>query len=336
MGIKITRKQLSKPVPVYDITVPETSSFLANNVVVHNCSEICLPTEPDESFVCNLASMNIGRYDYWKDTNAVNIMIRMLDMVMEEFIDKSKDIPYFEAAHKFAKNHRALGLGVLGWHDYLQEHNIAFESYDAMKANNEIFSNIRAKADEETRNLAKQFGEPEVCKGYGVRNSTLLAIAPTTSSSYILGAASPGIEPLNTNYFVKDLSKGNFTYRNPRLKRLLESKGKDDASTWRSILINDGSVEHLDCLSDHEKSVYRTFGEINQLSIIQQAAQRQKYIDQSQSLNTRLHPATSTKDANALLVEAWKLGVKTLYYQRGVNPSQELARNIMKCSSCEA
>jgi ribonucleoside-diphosphate reductase alpha chain len=165
---------------------------------------------------------------------------------------------------------------------------------------------------------------------------TTLAIAPTTSSSFILGQVSPSIEPLNSNYFVKDLSKGKFTYKNPYLEKVLETHGKNDRATWQTILIKGGSVQHLEFLSANEKEVFKTFGEISQKEILIQASARQKYIDQSQSINLMVHPKSSPKDVNQLMIFAWEQGVKSLYYQRGTNPAQELGRNLLQCVSCEA
>ena len=183
--------------------------------------------------------------------------------------------------------------------------------------------------------MAVEYGEPKGMLGTGQRNLTRTAIAPTTSSSFILGQVSPSIEPLASNYFTKDLAKGKFTYRNPHLKGVLHDHGKDNDETWKSILIRGGSVQHLDFLTDKEKDVFKTFSEITPLSIVQQAGARQKYIDQSQSLNILIHPDVSAKDVNSLIIEGWKLGVKTFYYQRSANPAQELVRDIMTCASCE-
>jgi len=183
--------------------------------------------------------------------------------------------------------------------------------------------------------LAKSLGEPELLKGYGRRNTTTMAIAPTTSSSFILGQVSPSIEPLNSNYFVKNLAKGKFTYRNPYLADLLEKYEKNTPEVWKSILVKGGSVQHLEFLTDEEKDVFKTFGEISQKEIVIQAAQRQKYIDQGQSLNLMIPPKTSPKEINSLLIFGWEQGVKSFYYQRSANPSQELARSILTCSSCE-
>jgi ribonucleoside-diphosphate reductase alpha chain len=306
--------------------------ILASNL----CNEIFLPSSENESFVCDLASMNLENYDEWKDTDAVETIIFFLDAVMTEFINKTENDKHMQAPRNFAINHRALGLGVLGWHSLLQKKNISFESMQAKFLNNEIWKNIRSKADESTKKLAELYGEPSLLKGYGRRNTTTLAVAPTTSSSFILGQVSPSIEPLNSNYYVKDLAKGKFTYKNPYLKDLLASKDKDDDDTWKSILIKAGSVQHLDFLTQEEKDIFKTFGEISQKEIIIQAAQRQKYIDQGQSLNLMIPPNTKPKDVNELIIFAWEQGIKGLYYQRSANPAQELARSILSCKSCEA
>jgi ribonucleoside-diphosphate reductase alpha chain len=300
------------------------------------CSEIMLPNNKNESFVCNLASMNLEQWDEWKNTDAVQVMIHFLDAVMTEFIDKTENDKYMQAPRNFAINHRALGLGVLGWHSLLQKKNTAFESMDAKFLNVEIWKFIRSESDKATCDLATKFGEAPLLKGYGRRNTTTLAVAPTTSSSFILGQVSPSVEPLNSNYFVKDLSKGKFTYKNPYLKKLLEEKNQDNDDIWKSILVKGGSVQHLDFLKQEEKDVYKTFGEISQKEIVIQASQRQKYIDQGQSLNIMIPPNTKPKEVNELMVFAWEMGIKSLYYQRSANPAQELARSILNCKSCEA
>ena len=300
------------------------------------CSEIFLSTFEDESFVCNLSSINLDKWRELRDTDAIKVLIYFLDAVMTEFISKTEGVKYMEAPHRFAVNQRALGLGVLGWHSYLQQHNIAFESMEAKMENSSIFETIRQQCDEATQELAAKFGEPPLLEGYGKRNVTTMAIAPTTSSSFILGQVSPSIEPLNSNYFVKDLAKGKFTYKNNYLKKLLKEKGKDDNDTWKSILLKAGSVQHLDFLSSHEKDVFKTFGEISQKEIVIQAAQRQKYIDQGQSLNLMIAPSVRAKDVNELMIFAWEQNIKSLYYQRSANPAQELARSILECSTCQS
>ena len=306
---------------------------------IHNsnlCNEVQLSNSEDESFVCDLSSLNLETYDEWKDTDAVETLVYFLDAVMTEFIDKTEDMDFMEAPRKFAINQRALGVGVLGWHSYLQSKMIAFESMDAKLLNVEIFKRIRTLCDLASANLAHLLGEPPLLKGYGRRNTTTMAIAPTTSSSFILGQVSPSIEPLNSNYFIKDLAKGKFTFKNSYLITLLENKGINTQVTWKSILSKGGSVQHLNELTDDEKAVFKTFGEISQKEIVIQAAQRQKWIDQGQSLNLMIPANTKPKDVNELMIFAWESGIKGLYYQRSTNPAQELARSILSCSTCES
>jgi ribonucleoside-diphosphate reductase alpha chain len=300
------------------------------------CSEICLPSSEGESFVCNLASMNLLTFDEWEETDAVETMTWFLDAVMEEYIEKTEGIKFMESAREFAMKWRALGLGQLGWHSYLQSKMIPFESFEAHMLAAKISRTIDEKSLEASKELAIEYGEPAGMLGYGERNLTRTAVAPTTSSSFILGQVSPSIEPLASNYFTKDLAKGKFTYRNPYLKQILVDADKDTDEVWMSILKRGGSVQHLEFLSEHDKSVFKTFSEITPLVIVQQAAARQKHIDQAQSLNTMIHPDVSAKDVNALIIEGWKLGIKTFYYQRSANPAQELVRDIMNCASCEA
>lgn len=298
------------------------------------CSEIALHSNKNESFVCNLSSMNLLHYDEWKDTDAVETLTYFLDSVMTEFITKCKDSPFMDSAANFAENQRALGIGVLGWHSLLQSKMISFESMPAKLLNTEIHKKIQEKTQYATEQLAEVYGEPPLLKGYGKRNVTTMAIAPTTSSSFILGQVSPSIEPLNSNYFVKDLAKGKFTYKNPYLENLLIKHNENTPEVWKSVLVKGGSVQHLKFLSDNEKSVFKTFGEISQKEVLIQAAQRQKFIDQAQSLNIMVHPKSSPKDVSQLMIFAWEQGVKTLYYQRGTNPSQELSRNLLDCQAC--
>jgi ribonucleoside-diphosphate reductase alpha chain len=301
------------------------------------CSEIMLSNSEDESFVCDLSSLNLETWEEWT-SDTVEVLVYFLDAVMSEFIEKTEGMKFMEAPRKFAMNQRALGVGVLGWHSLLQSKKIAFESMEAKILNNQIWGDIRKRADYATRFLAQNFGKAPIYEGteYTRRNTTTLAVAPTTSSSFILGQVSPSIEPLNSNYFVKDLAKGKFTYKNPYLKKLLKEKGKDDDDTWKSILVKGGSVQQLEFLTQEEKDVFKTFGEISQKEIVIQAAQRQKYIDQGQSLNIMIPPNTKPKDVNELMIFAWEQGIKSLYYQRSANPAQELARSILSCSTCES
>jgi len=300
------------------------------------CSEIFLSNQEDESFVCNLSSLNLERWDSMSNTDAVETLVYFLDAVMSEFIEKTEGVKFMEAPRKFAINQRALGVGVLGWHSLLQSKLIAFESMEAKLLNIDIWKTIRQKADQATQELAQIFGEPELLKGYGRRNSTTLAVAPTTSSSFILGQVSPSIEPLNSNYFTKDLAKGKFTFKNPYLYSLLKEKNMNTPEIWRDILSHGGSVQHLSFFTQEEKDIFKNFGEIPQKEIVIQAAQRQKYIDQGQSLNIMVPANTKPKDINELMIFAWEQGIKSLYYQRSSNPSQELARSINACSTCES
>ncbi len=300
------------------------------------CTEIMEASNVAESFVCCLASLNLLHYDNWKDTDLTETLTWFLDAVMTDYIEKTKDIPFMAAAHQFATNQRALGIGTLGWHSYLQSKLIAFESTEAKLLNTQIHRLVRDKTQAATREMAIRYGEPPLLKGYGLRNVTTMAIAPTTSSSFILGQVSPSIEPLNGNYFTKDLAKGKFPYRNPHLEKVLEAHGKNTEAVWKSILIKGGSVQHLDWLSQQERDVFKTFGEISQKEIVIQAAARQRFIDQGQSLNLMIPPDTSPKQVSELLIFGWESGLKSFYYQRSANPSQELARDIMACASCQA
>ncbi|MEO6134949.1 MAG: ribonucleoside-diphosphate reductase subunit alpha [Ginsengibacter sp.] len=299
------------------------------------CSEIMLPSTEDESFICCLSSMNLETYDEWKDSDAVRLAIFFLDAVLQEFIAKTDDNHYLANANRFAKRHRALGLGVLGWHSYLQKNRIPFEGMRSKQLTSSIFKDISEKADKATQDLARIYGEAPLLKGYGRRNTTVMAIAPTTTSSAILGQASPGIEPFSSNYYKAGLSKGNFMRKNKYLKEVLEEKGINNEDTWRSIMLNHGSVQHLTELNAEEKAVFKTFKEISQLEIIQQASIRQKYIDQSQSLNLNIPSNMPVKEVNKLMIEAWKLGIKTLYYQRSQSVSKEMVTSMVDCKSCE-
>lgn len=317
--------------------------ILASNL----CSEIMLPSNEEWSFVCCLSSLNLLHYDDWKDTDLVETMIFFLDAVMQEFIDKTNELPFMEKANKFARQNRALGMGVLGYHSYLQSKNIAFESEEAEVSNSAMFQLINRQAQEASKTLATMFGEPDVMEGYGMRNATTMAIAPTTSSAFILGQVSQGIEPVWSNCYVKDVAKMKVTIKNPFLEELLKEKGQDKKDVWKGIRDSDGSVQHLDFLTDHEKMVFRTFAELDQNKVIEQAAERQNYIDQGQSLNIMVPPSMPVKDINALYLKAANLGVKALYYQHSMNAAQQMTRNKIKenkakvhtsdnvCVSCE-
>jgi ribonucleoside-diphosphate reductase alpha chain len=300
------------------------------------CNEIQLSSDAETSFVCVLSSINLLHYEDWKDTDAIEVLTYFLDTVTEEYIRKTKDMAFMSAPHKFAVEQRAVGLGVLGWHSFLQSKRVSFESMEAKMLNAQIFKLLNDKSLKASKELAEKYGEPELLKGYGERMVTRIAIAPTTSSSFILGQVSQGIEPQNSNYYVKKLAKCSFTYKNPYLKELLKEKGQDSQEVWKSILEKGGSVQHLEFLSQDEKDVFKTFGEISQREIVIQAAQRQKFIYQGQSLNLMVPPSATIGEVSKLLFFGWQQGVKGFYYQRSSNPSQLLARSLNECKSCES
>ena len=310
------------------------------------CTEIMLPSDHNWSFVCVLSSINVLHYDKWKDTDAVETMIYFLDAVITEFLEKlekyknsenrddQQTFLFMERAYNFSKDNRALGMGVLGWHSLLQSKMLPFDSQESYDLNSEVFKKIKENSNKASKYLAEKFGEPELLKGYGRRNTTLNAIAPTTSSAFILGQVSQGIEPIWSNIYVKDIAKIKTTIKNPFLVKLLQTKGMDTPEVWKEIRDRDGSVQDLDFLTDHEKEVFKTYSEIDQLAIIYQAANRQNHIDQGQSLNIIIHPDTSTKDINKIHVTAWKLGLKSLYYQHSMNAAQKFKQK-KECESCE-
>jgi ribonucleoside-diphosphate reductase alpha chain len=319
-------------------SAPEVYRRLGKRIYASNlCTEIMLPASADESFVCCLSSLNLLHYDEWKDTDAVETMVFFLDAVMEDFIRRVEGIPFMQRAYNFAVRHRALGLGVLGWHSFLQSKRIPIESIDAYRLNVEVFRTIRDRAYNASMDLARRFGEPEYLKGTGRRHATLLAVAPTKSSSFILGQVSSSIEPFMSNYHVKDLAKVKTTFKNPYLQQVLRERGKDTDEVWQSIAAHDGSVQHLDFLSDEERDTFKTFSEISQMTLVQQAAQRQAFIDQGQSLNLMIHPETPVRDINLLVLRAAELGIKSLYYQYSINAAQEFNRELLlSCRVCEA
>lgn len=304
------------------------------------CCEVFLVDSEDESFVCDLSSMNIQYFDEWKDTDAVELMVYFLDAVMSEFIEHAKaneeTARYMARAIRFAERHRAIGIGWFGWHDYLQSKMVPFESLAAKSLNVTVAKNIHAAANAASRKMAKEYGEPELLKGYGRRHTTLMAIAPTKSSAFIIGQAAESIEPHRSNYYIRDLEKLKFSVKNPYLKKVLQDHGKDTPEVWEQILKNSGSVSTLSFLSENEKAVFKTLKEIAPLELVNQVAQRQKYIDQGQSLNLRIDPRVPIKEVNALIIHAWKSGVKSLYYQINENAAQTLSRNLTEdCKACE-
>jgi ribonucleoside-diphosphate reductase alpha chain len=274
-------------------------------------------------------------------------MIYFLDAVITEFLEKlevyrdsdkreeKQTFLFMERAYNFAKENRALGLGVLGWHSLLQSKRTPFNSEKAYTLNNEIFKSIKERSYKASEELAEKFGEPSNLQGYGRRNATLNAVAPTTSSAFILGQVSQGIEPIWSNIYVKDIAKIKTTIKNPFLVKLLEEKGMDTREVWLSIRDKDGSVQHLDFLSKNEKEVFKTYSEIDQMDIIYQAANRQAHIDQGQSVNIIIHPEMSIKDINKIHITGWKLGLKSMYYQHSMNAAQKFKQK-KECASCEA
>jgi len=294
------------------------------------CSEIQLPTDSFNSFVCCLGSINLLHWDEIKDTDAIETYTLFLNAVMDEFVKKSTNMPGMARAHRFAEQHRALGLGVLGYHSLFQSKLISFDSLAAKGLNREIFSTLKEKSEVASKWLHDERGYKSIRPGFA--NTTLLAVAPTKSSSFILGQVSMGIEPIKSNYFIKDLAKSKTIYKNRHLAVELEKYDLNTPQIWESILKRDGSVQHLDFPT---KDVFKSFVEISPKEIVLQAAQRQKFIDQSQSLNIMIHPSVSAKDINTLYLYAHEEGVKTLYYQFSQSSAQSFARNILDCTSCE-
>lgn len=317
---------------------PETYKSLGLEVKTSNiCTEIMLYTDPDHSFVCCLSSLNLVKWEEWKNSDVVETSVRFLDAVIEEYIQKSEKIPGLEASRRSAIKGRAIGIGVLGWHTLLQKNMIPFDSFDAMMMNAQIFRTIKAKADAETRVLAAELGEPEWCKGHGVRNTHLIAVAPTVSNSSISGGHSAGIEPVAANIFSKKSAKGTFIVRNAILEACLESIGQNTQEVWKSINEQSGSVQHLKFLGENEKAVFLTAREINQYAIVKQAAQRQKWIDQGQSVNLFFGANADPKYIHGVHMEAWETGLKTLYYFRteGVIRGDLASRSKEECAACE-
>ena len=294
------------------------------------CSEIQLPTDSFNSFVCCLGSINLLHWEEMKNTDAIETYTLFLNAVMDEFIKKSAVMPGMHRAYRFASQHRAIGLGVLGYHSLFQSKLIDFDSLEAKMLNSQIFIALKEKSEVASKWLHDSKGVESIRKGYA--NSTLIAIAPTKSSSFILGQVSMGIEPIKSNYFIKDLAKSKTIYKNPFLECELDKYGMNTPEVWKSILKKDGSVQHLDFPT---KTVFKSFIEITPKELILQAAQRQKFIDQSQSLNLMIHPSVPAKDINQLYLYAHEEGVKTLYYQFSQSSAQEFARNILDCASCE-
>ena len=331
-------------------------AYKSNGLKVHMtniCSEITLHTDESHSFVCCLSSLNLARYDEWKDTNLIYDATWFLDGVMEEFIQKAKNMKGFDNAIRSAQKGRAIGLGVLGWHTLLQQKGIAFEGLLAQFKTREIFSKIKIETERASRKLAEIYGEPLWCAGTGMRNTHLRSVAPTVSNSKLSGNISPGIEPWAANVFTEQSAKGTFIRKNNELKKVLKKIGIDDKETWDKILEDGGSVQgikrlngwfydHLGKLNDSSgepvKNVFKTFKEINQLELVGQAGIRQDYIDQSVSLNLAFPSEAEPRWINQVHFEAWKRGIKTLYYMRTESVLRgDIAAKAMdpSCVSCD-
>lgn len=306
------------------------------------CSEITLFADYLHSFICCLSSINLTKSDEMisyvsprTGRTIPEILVYFLNGVLGEFIDKAANIPHMENTVRSAVKGRAIGIGAMGWHTYLQDKGIAFESFSAMTENNRIFKFIDENAKKASKELAKKVGEPEWCKDTGMYNSHLTAIAPTRSNSIICGDISAGIEPITSNAYNDVTAKGTFQRRNKTLQKLLESKNKNNDEVWKSIIKNAGSIQHLDIFTEDEKNIFKTAYEINQNALIQQAAQRQKYICQSQSLNLFFPFDVDPTYFNKVHVKAWELGVKTLYYCKSTSGLKVNSASDDECLSCE-
>jgi ribonucleoside-diphosphate reductase alpha chain len=361
------RKATGEPYIMFkgNVNKQNPDMYKKNGLKVHMtniCSEIVLHTDEQHSFVCCLSSLNLAKYDEWKDTDLVYTSTMFLDGVLEEFIQRAKNMRGFENAVRSAERGRALGLGVLGWHTYLQQKGIPFEGLPAQFETRKIFSQIKIESERASRDMAKELGEPLWCKDFGMRNTHLRAVAPTVSNSKLSGNVSSGIEPWAANVFTEQTSKGTFIRKNPELERVLRKLGKNTKEVWDQILADGGSVLGLDFLNEYcfidtkvvevkdvedtnrykivpIKDVFKTFKEINQLDLVKQAGIRQQYIDQAVSLNLAFPAVAEPKWINQVHLEAWKQGVKTLYYMRTESVLRgDIAQQAMNpdCVSCEA
>lgn len=340
--ILLSRVETGEPYLLFSDNVNDQNPecYKANGLDVKTsniCSEIVLHTSSEYSFVCCLSSINLVRWEEWKDTSLIRTCIRFLDAVLEEYIIKTEGVPELQASRRSAIAGRAVGLGALGWHTLLQERGIPFDSFDAMSLNATIFKKMRKEADAATEELAKEKGEPEWCKGFGRRNSHCIALAPTVSNALISGGFSPSIEPLPGNLHSQKSAKGTFIRKNKTLEKLFKAKGIDTPEIWKSIVENAGSVRHLKELSDKEKEIFLTAREINQHAIIKQAAQRQKYIDQAQSINLFFGTNSDPKYIHDVHVGAWEQKVKSLYYFRseGRITGDLASRSKEECAACD-
>ena len=337
------RMETGEPYVMYKDNVNKDNpiAYRLNNLEVtmtNICSEITLFTDEWHSFICCLSSLNLAKYDEWANTDTVEIATWFLDGVMQEFIDKSNGKDSLIRSHNHAKKGRALGLGVMGWHTFLQQKGLPFNSIASTAHTHNIFSDIRNKAEKASMELAAEYGEPIWCKGTGMRNTHVLAIAPTVSNSVICGGVSAGIEPLPGNVYTFNGAKGTFIRKNKVLEKILKEKGQDKNKWWDQMLQDGGSAQNLpdNVLTPDEKELFLMFSEINQLELVRQAAIRQRYLDQTQSLNLSFDPNDSPKWINQVHMEAWKLGIKTLYYLRTDSVIKgDLGSRMAECVSCD-
>ena len=344
------RKATGEPYIMYkgNVNKQNPSAYKDNALKVfmtNICSEIVLHTDENHSFVCCLSSLNLAKYHEWKDSNLIYDSIWFLDGVLEEFIQKAKNRRGFENAVRSAEKGRALGLGVLGWHTYLQQKGLPFEGLLSQYETRRIFSQIKIESERASMALADAYGEPLWCVGSGFRNTHLRAIAPTVSNSKLAGNISPGIEPWAANVFTDQSAKGTFIRKNPTLVNVLEKNNLNTDKIWDQILRDGGSIQGIKqlekiTLGDHDipiKEVFKTFKEINQLELVNQAGIRQQYIDQAVSLNLAFPAQADPKWINKVHLEAWKKGIKTLYYMRtesvlrGDIADQAMSEDCMSC-----
>jgi ribonucleoside-diphosphate reductase alpha chain len=312
--------------------------YKKNNLKVSTsniCSEITLYTDHDHTFVCCLSSLNLAKWHEWKDTDTVELCVFLLDAVLTEFINKAKNLEGLAPAVRSAIKGRALGLGVMGWHTLLQQEYAGIDSFRARILNKAIFKTIKQKAENASKELAKEFGEPEWCKGTGLRSTHLIAVAPTASNSLITGNISAGIEPINANAYVKKTAKGTFIEFNPLLKAKLQKINKDTEAVWNKIIKDEGSVRSLDFLTDEDKEVFKTAFEIDQRILINLAADRQQYICQAQSLNLFFPKDVDPQYFHEVHWSAWKNKIKTLYYVRSSSVLRADLSSRGECVACE-
>ena len=362
-AVQRKRRQTGQPYIMYrgNVNKQNPEAYKKNGLKVfmtNICSEIVLHTDENHSFVCCLSSLNLSRYDEWKNTNLIYDATWFLDGVLEEFIQKAKYRKGFENSVRTAEKGRALGLGVLGWHTYLQQRGVAFEGLEAQYETRNIFSQIKIESEKASRDLAEEYGEPLWCRDTGFRNTHLRAVAPTVSNSKLAGGISAGIEPVPANIWTDQSAKGTFIRKNTQLEGYLDKIGHDNKKVWDKIMADGGSVQGLKFLDDwcflkgilikckdvpefHEgvpfKDVFKTFKEINQLELVKQAGVRQQYVDQAVSLNLAFPKEATPKWINQVHLEAWKQGIKTLYYMRteSVLRGDIAAKAMEDCPSCD-